>query len=81
MQVESFRKVFLKNAPFSIRGNELELADVDPAYQILDQFHSGSIEATLEDGTVVKHDCLIKIRAEAKQLQVSFGLLLRLRPA
>ena len=70
-----YQKVFLKMAPFSIKGSELELADVSPAYQILDQFHSGSIEAILEDGTIVKHDCLVKIRAEAKQLQVPLLIL------
>ena len=65
-----FRKAFLKTAPFSIDGTELELSNLDPAYRILDQFHSGSVEAALEDGTVVRYDCLVKIRAEAKQLQV-----------
>ena len=70
-----FRKVFLKTAPFSIEGAELELSNLDPAYRIIDQFHSGSVEATLEDGTIVRYDCLVKIRAESKQLQVSAASL------
>lgn len=57
-------------APFSIKGSELKLADVSPAYQILDQFHHGCVEATLDDGSLLKIDCLVKIRSEAKQLQV-----------
>lgn len=62
--------MFLKMAPFSIQGNELQLEDVSPAYQILDQFHSGSVEMVCEDGKVVKQDCLTQVQSEAKQLQV-----------
>jgi len=70
IQVDSFRKLFLKRAPFSIQGVELELADLDPAYETLDQFHHGVIDTVLEDGSSCQFDCLLKIQAEAKQLQV-----------
>ena len=68
-QVEDFRKFFMKTAPFFVPDEEIKLEHVAPAYKILDQFHHGTIEKTLDDGSPVVYDSVSKIRMESKQLQ------------
>ncbi|PNW78281.1 hypothetical protein CHLRE_09g403800v5 [Chlamydomonas reinhardtii] len=59
-RVEDFRTFFQRKAPFAVSGGELKLEQVKPAYKLLDEFRSGSLEG---------YPSVLGIIAESKQLQ------------
>jgi dynein heavy chain len=61
-QVEAFRDFFKEKAPTRVAGDMVDVADVEPAYALLDQFHHGA------KGAKLPHGSLTTIAAEARAL-------------